>query len=117
MLFRSGIVGIISTITMIFIGLRKAPKEITQLDANAAKSYADAAESSARRAEQACRELDEYKEKTEGELKLLHDEIAIIKQEREELKLLVDDLQDWAERLVHQVKSLGGDPVKIRKRK
>lgn len=51
-------------------------------------------------------------------------EIAIIRAELETLRndnknmrvMLVEleDVQDWAERLVYQVKSLGADPVKMR---
>ena len=48
-------------------------------------------------------------------------EISRIKEahalEMEELNAMYADVKDWAERLVLQVKSLGGIPVQIRSRK
>ncbi len=53
-------------------------------------------------------------------------EIAIIQKELEALRednrkmhtklIEFEDVQDWAERLVHQVQSLGAEPVKMRVR-
>jgi hypothetical protein len=35
--------------------------------------------------------------------------------EMKKLSVMYDDMQDWAERLCSQVRSLGGEPVQIRK--
>ena len=126
-----GLVGIISTVTMIIVGLIKLPNEKRKIDADAAKSFAEAAKLSeeaaafsAKRAASSADEFEEYKQKAEEDIHLLKIEIeslkANVKERDEKLEFLMcqlDDVQDWAERLVHQVISLGGDPVKIRKRK
>lgn len=51
------------------------------------------------------------------EIKSMRSELAAVREEnhmmREKLVEL-EDVREWAERLVHQVQSLGGDPVKMR---
>jgi hypothetical protein len=50
------------------------------------------------------------------ENKLLSDRQTETERKINSLETLVDDLRDWAERLCHQVISLGGTPVKMRQR-
>lgn len=126
-----GIVGILSTLSMIVLGIIKLPTERKKLNADSAKSFAEAAKISeeaaalsAKRALVACNDLEAYKTMVKAEMEELKKEIEELNERDkkkdeiiEGLQLQLDDVQDWAERLVHQVKSLGGDPVKIRKRK
>ena len=110
-----GIIGVIGSVSAIALALRKYPFESRNMDASAAKSYAEAAKSSADRAKEIADEFEEYKLETEAELKKLNNEIRSLKIALKERQETLDDLRDWAERLVHQIQSLGAEPVKIRK--
>lgn len=126
-----GLVGILSTLSMIVLSIVKLPAERKKMNADSAKSFSEAAKISeeaaalsAKRALIATNEFNEYKLQVKGEIEELHCEINKLKDSDrakdlviEDLLIKLDDVQDWAERLVHQVKSLGGDPVKIRQRK
>lgn len=49
----------------------------------------------------------------------MRDELKILREENKQLKAAMaelEDLRDWAERLVHQIRSLEHEPVKIRYR-
>jgi hypothetical protein len=57
--------------------------------------------------------LEPYRQEVKAlrlEVKQLRDDNTALREKMIEL----EDVKDWAERLVHQVKSLGGEPVKIR---
>lgn len=119
-----GIAGVIGSMAAIFLALRKYPHESRNLDAQASKGFAEAAKLSeeaaklsASRAAISLSELEEYKHETNLEIQALRTEINDLKAELRERDERLEDLRDWAERLVHQVMSLGGEPVKIRKRK
>jgi len=83
--------------------LNKTHAETTNEDAQASESYAAAARSFA-----------EEVSKLRLEVKQLR--IEMDARDKTIKILTVDklDLQDWAERLVHQVKSLGAEPVPFR---
>ncbi len=112
-----GIVSIFGSLSAIALSLRKYPFESRNMDALAAKSYAEAARSSADRAKEIAGEFEKYQLETESELKRLNDEIRSLKITLKERQETLEDLRDWAERLVHQVQSLGSEPVKMRQRK
>ncbi len=126
-----GLVGILSTLSMIVLGIVKLPAERKKMNADSAKSFAEAAKISeeaaalsAKRALIASDDLETYKTQVKLDIDELKCEIEKLKLENkakdeiiEGLQVQLDDVQDWAERLVYQVKSLGGDPVKIRKHK
>jgi SMC interacting uncharacterized protein involved in chromosome segregation len=126
-----GLVGILSTLSMIVLGIVKLPAERKKMNADSAKSFAEAAKISeeaaalsAKRALAASDDLESYKIQVKVDIDELKCEVEKLKKENKlkdemivDLQLQLDDVQDWAERLVFQVKSLGGDPVKIRKRK
>lgn len=63
------------------------------------------------------KEMQANKETAMSEIMGLRSELATVKienyQMREKLTEL-EDVREWAERLVHQVRSLGGEPVKMR---
>lgn len=90
------IIALIGSLVSILVPLLKKPHEVKNLDADTAKTYAEAAKLSAERAEKSAQIQ---------EAKIL------------ELIAHVEDLEDWVERLSKQVISLGGSPVKIRQRK
>ena len=64
-------------------------------------------------------EMKSNQEKATTEMNAMRTELAAVREEnrinREKLAEL-EDVKEWAERLVHQVRSLGGDPVKMRVR-
>ncbi len=63
------------------------------------------------------KEMQLNKENAMNEIMSLRSELGTVKienyQMREKLTEL-EDVREWAERLVHQVRSLGGEPVKMR---
>ena len=63
------------------------------------------------------KEMQANKETAMNEIMTLRGELATVRIEnyrmREKLTEL-EDVREWAERLVHQVRSLGGEPVKMR---
>jgi ElaB/YqjD/DUF883 family membrane-anchored ribosome-binding protein len=112
-----GVLGIVGAAVAIVLPILKRPHEMRNIDAAAAQAYAQAAKLASERAEKACDELDKYKERISNELVSLRtrvDELEELVRTREQE---VADLKDWAERLVHQVKSYGGEPVPYKPRK
>lgn len=63
------------------------------------------------------KEMQVNKENAMNEIMTVRGELATVRIEnyrmREKLTEL-EDVREWAERLVHQVRSLGGEPVKMR---
>jgi len=106
-----GVVGVIGSLAAIILSLRKYPHESRNLDASAAKQYAEAAEMEAKRAKGYADELETYKKNTENTLAILRQEVSALKSDLAERQKKLDELQNWAERLVMQVRSLGEEPV------
>lgn len=52
-----------------------------------------------------------------AQIVILQTRVSQLESELEERDAKLEALQDWAERLVHQVKSLGGTPVEMKKPK
>jgi hypothetical protein len=96
----ASIVAIISSIGAVWIAFRKTPFERANLDASAAKSYAEAAESAAMRAEAA-----------EKELVGMKSELSEIKKYREEDMRYIAELLSGIERLLAQMKAHKLEPV------
>ena len=104
------IISVIGSLLAIVIALKKAPHETKEIDshtenqdADTASKYQDIADRAAVRAlglEVRVNELECEVAKLKDENRRQHSENA--------------DLRDWAERLTHQVQSLGGDPMKLR---
>jgi len=90
------IVGLGGSVGAIFIALRKAPFENRNLDASASKGYLEA-----------LKLADERMSKVEETARKLETRVAMLEEENEALK-------EWAERLTKQVRSLGGNPVKLK---
>lgn len=118
------IVGSINMLGLLAVAFKKYPAEKRNLDAQAAKGFAEAAKLSeeaarlsATRAETSAIEFSAYKVKTESRIDELEDKVLVLESEIRERDVVISDLQDWAERLVYQVKSFGGTPVKIRSNK
>jgi predicted nuclease with TOPRIM domain len=69
------------------------------------------------------KDREEYKAELDDvrkDVKTARDETAAVREENRLLREKLDELEDvreWAERLAHQVVSLGGTPVKMRERK
>jgi hypothetical protein len=62
-------------------------------------------------------EMKLNKEKQNDEITALRSELETIRADNTRMReklLELEDVKEWAERLVHQVQSLGGDPVKMR---
>lgn len=113
----TGIVGIVGAVVAILLPILKRPHELRSMDAMTAKTFAEAAKIEAERAREACDELEAFKDAHKGD-------IALLKKEVEELKVKVaaieqerDDLKDWAERLVHQLRSHDIEPVPFKRGK
>ena len=99
----ASLAGVLGGLIAIYATWRKVPHENRGFDASAAEAFEKAATSAAERATR----LEERIEKLE---RLTADQETRI----ETLEAENDDLRDWAERLVHQVQSMGLEPVKIR---
>ena len=65
------------------------------------------------------KEMEDDRKSFNDEMTSMRDSLKTIRDENTMLRLKVDELEDvrdWAERLVHQVLSYGGTPVKMRQR-
>lgn len=105
----SGLLALILAVVAIGKGFyegKKIQKDASKAGADAITSYEQAADIAAERALKLTKRIKDLEDVVEAQGK-----------ELEELKDTLEDVQDWAERLVHQVQSLGGVPVKIRIRK
>ena len=91
----------------------KAPHETKALDASTENQDANTAEKYQTIANMAA----ERALKLEKRINELECEVAKLKEENRQYREENVDLRDWADRLVHQVKSLGGNPVTIRVKK
>lgn len=91
----------------VYIAWRKTPAEKRQLDSGAAEKWEGIASRSAQRIATLEKRVDELEATIETIQRADGEQIAQLEIERDELK-------SWAERLVHQVQSLGGQPVALR---
>lgn len=119
-----GLVGILSTLSMIVLGLVKFPAERKKLNADTVKGLAEAAKISeeaaalsAIRATKEAAKLDEYKACVEARIVEMENKIQELERINKEKDEIIEALQDWAERLVYQVKSLGGVPVPLKQKR
>ena len=97
------IVAIIASIVAVALSIVKTKPEIKAINGETAESYSQAASNYASQVV----DLQTRLSKAEHSL-------ATIMSEVNELRKNNADLREWAERLTHQVKSLGGDPVQMR---
>jgi DNA-directed RNA polymerase alpha subunit len=108
-----GIVSIGSVITIIWVSIKKTPHETKSIDAEIMVKYAALVKEGTEQALQQNKGITDL----EIEVKCLKKSLLDSEDLRTEQALTIDNLQDWADRLVHQVKSLGGTPVQMRKQK
>jgi regulator of replication initiation timing len=87
------------------------PHETREIDARTDSQDADTAEKYLNIADIAA----ERALRLESRVKDLEQEVDHLKQANSRLLKENGDLREWAERLVHQVQSLGVEPVKIRR--
>jgi uncharacterized protein YdiU (UPF0061 family) len=65
------------------------------------------------------KEMEQDREDYKRELEALRGELEAVRRENAQMRVTLtelEDVKDWAERLVHQVQSLGLEPVKMRVR-
>ena len=106
--------GFILGAASLYLALRKAPVEIAKTSADGEASRAEAAESYANATATYAKEVASLRTEV-SDLRKKLDESDKLKQS---LAWQVEDLMDWADRLVHQVKSLGDQPpVPFRQRR
>jgi site-specific recombinase XerC len=117
-LFLTVTVAAIPGIVGLIIAYKRLPKEQAKLDAESAKTFSEAAQNYAeeltriqvmmiQREKEHQSEIESLKQKqilTEGRL-------AELERKNIELSEKLSEVESWAERLVHQVQSLGGNPV------
>ena len=64
-------------------------------------------------------EMRTSKERMQAEITALRGELEAVRKENAQMRITLvelEDVREWAERLVHQVQSLGAEPVKMRVR-
>jgi hypothetical protein len=64
-------------------------------------------------------EMESNQRKSQTEMTAMRTELAAVRLENQQMREKLTELEDvkeWAERLVHQVQSLGGEPVKMKVR-
>lgn len=110
------IVSVIGSATAVLLSARKHPYEARNLDAVAAKAYAEASNLMAERAKELAAEFELYKAEVEAEIRNLHNELRIVKTALKESRETNQDLREWAESLVCQLKENHIEPVKMRMR-
>lgn len=104
------IVGVLGSITSLYLSMRKAPKELKRMDIDTGAQALETTE----RALQIASDAAEQIQAVRKELEELSHKYFAMQTELDETKEDVLRYQDWAERLVHQVQSLGAEPVKIK---
>jgi len=97
-------IGALPGVLALIVQSKKRNAEIDCAEAEAAESYASVAKSYAAEVISLRKEINELRKELFETKKQVRD------QDRE-----IQDLRDWAERLVHQVQSLGSVPVEMRK--
>lgn len=91
-----------------------------QLDSSTAEKYQEIADKAAKTIQEMRKEIDEQQGKYEAGKKLLMARIATVEGEVIDLKAQLRQanerasrFEDWAKRLVYQVRSMGGIPVDL----
>lgn len=123
----SAIVNVLLIIAGGWIMIKKAIPEVQKIRSESSADDASAVESYAHATQMYADELKTVREEMRTLRKELDTKDSIIKQrdeiiaERDKIilgqRITIDDVTDWADRLVHQVKSLGGIPVPFRSAK
>ena len=126
------IAGAVSVLILLYVSIRKTPSEAKSMESSSDKDDASAVDileqSNARLADRVDKlqvRVDEQNRAIEANEAKHQAEIDAIKAEYAAKTAELDakyqrvveentDLRDWAERLVHQVQSLGAEPVKLR---
>ena len=105
------ILGISSSIVLSILAARaqfkRIPSQNESDDANAVRSYAEAAERISNENREMAKEVERLRNQMNELRKELENQGAVVQQLRKERK----DLKNWAERLVHQLKSHELTPV------
>ena len=96
-------IALVASFVAILVSLFKTKPEIRALSGDSAESYSEAAKNYA-----------EQVVKLQERLTKAEESLATVMGEINELRKENGDLRDWAERLTHQVKSLGAVPVAMR---
>lgn len=99
------IIAILASIIAVALSILKTKPEIRSINGETAESYS-----------QAARNYADQVVDLQTRLSKAEHSLAAIMGEVNELRKNNADLREWAERLTHQVKSLGGDPVQMRVR-
>jgi chromosome segregation ATPase len=117
-LFIVTFVNIVGQLSVIFIAIRKLPKEEGKLDSESKKSTSEAIESSSRALKNYSEEISKLKEdnqamekRYEERIKKAEDRIFILEQEQVESTNYIKDLLAGIERLIGQLKMRGEVPV------
>lgn len=108
-----GIVSAAGAITMIIVAIRKTPHETRGMDVQTFKKYEETLGDALERA----LKLGQRVTTLECEIDVLKASLVDRDKLVAESRATIDTLQDWANRLVHQVISLGGKPVSMRAQK
>lgn len=104
------IVGVLGSAFSLYLSMRKAPKELKRMDIDTGSQALQSTERALKIANDAAEQVQEVR----MELEALTTRYIAMQTELDETKEDVLRYQDWAERLVHQVQSLGAEPVKIK---
>ena len=107
------VLGIIASLVMSILAARgqfkRIPSQNESDDASAVRSYAEAAERISNQNREMANEVDRLRGQMNDLQKKLEEQMTLIQQ----LKAERDDLKNWAERLVHQLKSHELTPVPL----
>jgi hypothetical protein len=95
---------------------KRQPSENLADQGSAAIDFANAADLMAKKAAAAEAKADKIEIEMKAELKTATTRIAALEDGQVKDRQVIEDLKDWADRLCHQVQSLGGIPVTMRKR-
>lgn len=98
----SNLAAIVLALVAVYVAWRKTPAERRDIEGSAADKFEQIAGRAALRIDTLEKRVDEL----ERQLKDAKSRIGELEGEN-------GDLRDWAERLVHQVRSLGQEPVKL----
>jgi predicted nucleic acid-binding Zn-ribbon protein len=98
-------IAIIASLVAIGVSVIKTKPEIRSINGETAESYS-----------QAARNYADEVVNLQTRLTKAEQSLASVMGEVNDLRKQNEDLREWAERLTHQIKSLGAEPVAIRMR-
>lgn len=98
--FITGIGSLVIAGVALYKAMKSTPKELRTSDANVADIYEDIATKSAEKAL-----------KLQTRVACLEEDLSKVQDQLRDRDMQIEDLKDWANRLVHQVSSLGGTSV------